>query len=199
MTPKSFVFIGRAGAGKGTQAKLLETKLKSLHDRKVLHVETGAEFREFLKTDGYTAGLAKNVIESGGLMPEFMPVYMWGRLLTEEFTGQEHLIFDGTPRKLLEAQLLSSIFPFYSLENPLVIYLDIEHEESSKRLTLRAKEGRHDDNTEAIERRRIAFEQDVKPVVEWYRTNPQIRFLDIDGHGTIEDVHDRIVKEASLG
>ncbi len=198
MKPHPFIFIGRAGAGKGTQAKLLEVQLKNLHDRAVLHVETGAEFRNFLKTEGYTAGLAKTIIESGGLMPEFMPVYMWGKLLTEKYTGEEYLIFDGTPRKLLEAELLGSIFPFYGLQNPFVIYLDIEHEESSKRLTIRAKEGRRDDTAEAIERRRIAFEADVKPVVEWYRTNPNVTFLDIDGHGTIEEVHARIVKNLGL-
>jgi len=196
--PHSFIFIGRAGAGKGTQAKLLEIKLKSFHDRPVLHVETGAEFRKFIGSDNYTAKLSKTIIEQGGLMPEFMPVYMWGRLLTEKYTGQEHLIFDGTPRKLLEAELLGSIFPFYNLTNPAVVYLDIEHEESSKRLTIRAKEGRRDDNAEAIERRRLAFEQDVFPVVEWYRTNPNVQFLDIDGHGTMEEVHARIVKSLGL-
>lgn len=198
MKPQSFIFIGRAGAGKGTQAKQLEIKLKSLHDRNVLHIETGAEFRKFLKTEGYTAQLAKEIIESGGLMPEFMPVYMWGKFLTEKYTGEEHLIFDGTPRKLLEAELLGSVFPFYHLDKPSVIYLDIEHEESHKRLSLRASQGRADDTPEAIEHRRVAFEKDVLPVVEWYRKNQNIKFLDIDGHGTIEEVHARIVQNLGL-
>jgi adenylate kinase len=198
MTPQSFILIGRAGAGKGTQAKQLEATLKGIHDRTILHIETGALLRIFNQGEGYAAKQAKIVMEQGFLMPEFMPVYMWAKFLVEQYTGQEHLIFDGTPRKLLEAELLGSTFPFYNLGKPFVIYLDIEHEESYKRLSLRAKEGRKDDTPEAVERRQVAFEQEVKPVVEWYRTNPSVTFLDIDGHGTIEEVHERIVKGAGL-
>ena len=198
MKPQSFIFIGRAGAGKGTQAKLLEAKLKSIHDRTVLHIETGVLLRVFNQGEGYAARQAKITMEQGLLMPEFMPVYMWAKFLVEQFSGAEHLIFDGTPRKLLEAELLNSTFPFYNLDKPFVVYLDIEHEESAKRLLLRAKEGRKDDTPEAIERRQIAFEQEVLPVVEWYRTNPSATFLDIDGHGSIEEVHARIVKAVGL-
>jgi adenylate kinase family enzyme len=189
MKPQSYIFIGRAGAGKGTQAKLLSDVLKKIHDRPILYVETGIEFRKFISTDNHTARLGKDIIETGGLMPEFMPVFIWGKILTEQYKGDQHLIFDGTPRKLLEAQLLDSVFPFYSLGKPHVIYLDIEHEESHTRLMIRSKEGRKDDNAEAIEHRRIAFEQDVLPTVEWYRTNPHVTFLDTDGHGTVLSKH----------
>ena len=198
MKPHAFIFIGRAGAGKGTQAKLLSETLKKIHDRPLLYMETGVEFRKFINSDNHTARLSKSVVETGGLMPEFMPVYIWGKILTEQYQGDQHLIFDGTPRKLLEAQLLDSVFPFYGFEKPSVIYLDIEHEESHKRLMIRSKEGRKDDNAAAIERRRIAFEQDVLPTIEWYRSNPRVTFLDTDGHGTIEEVHARIVKALGL-
>ncbi len=199
MTPQSFIFIGRSGAGKGTQSRLMETKLKSLQDRNVLHIETGALLRVFNQGDSYSAKQAKVIMEQGQLMPEFIPIYVWARLLVENCSGAEHLIFDGCPRKLHEAELLSSIFPFYNLGKPFVMYLDIEHDESHKRLSLRAKEGRRDDMAEeAIDSRRIAFEQDVRPTIEWYRTNPNVTFLDIDGQGTIEEVHARIVKAAGL-
>jgi adenylate kinase family enzyme len=200
MHTQPFIFIGRAGAGKGTQAKLLIEFLgKKDPAHPVLYVETGAEFRKYIQGESYTAKLGKGIIESGGLMPEFMPVYMWGKLIAENYSGKEHLVFDGTPRKLLEAKLLDSLFPFYSLGKPLVIYLDIDHSHSSERLSLRAKSsGRRDDGAEVIEHRRTAFERDVVPTIEWYRTNPNVSFLDINGRGTIEDIHKDIVKRTGL-
>lgn len=200
-TQRVFIFIGRAGAGKGTQAKLLMQRLQTIDSaRSVLYVETGAEFRKFIANDpSHTAKLGRDIIETGGLMPEFMPVYMWGKLLVDQCTGNENVIFDGTPRKLLEAKLLDSVFPFYGWQKPFVIYLDIEHDESARRLSLRAQHGRKDDSPDAIERRRIAFEQDVKPTVDWYRSNPNIEFLDIPGTGAIEDIHADIVKRTGLG
>lgn len=200
MKAQAFLFIGRAGAGKGTQAALLGDALsKKDPSRKILHVETGAEFRKFIQGDSYTARLGKNVVEKGWLMPEFIPVYLWTKVLVEKYTGEEHIIFDGTPRKLLEAKTLESVFPFYGQGKPWMIYLDIHHDESSKRLSLRSsKQGRKDDDQDAIERRKIAFERDVLPTVEFYRKDPSVTFLDIDGVGSIEEVHARIMERLHL-
>jgi adenylate kinase family enzyme len=199
MNPQSYVFIGRAGAGKGTQAKLLmELLAKKDPNHPIIYIETGAEFRKYMVGPSYTSKVTKNIVESGRLMPEFMCVYLWGKVMTEHYTGNEHLVFDGTPRKLREAQIFDSVFPFYELPKPYIIYLDIDHEESSKRLSLRAKEGRKDDSAEAIERRRIAFHNDVKPTIDWYAANPDIIFLDIDGERSIAEIHDDIVKKVGL-
>src|SRR6266511_3813771 len=104
MTPQSFIFMGRYGAGKGTQADLLIKKLKEKQsEHPVLYMETGKEFRKFNEGPSYTAKIGKQIVDSGRLMPEYMCVYLWGRLIVENFTGKEHLVFDGTPRKLLEA------------------------------------------------------------------------------------------------
>jgi adenylate kinase len=200
MPPQSFIFIGRYGAGKGTQAKSLIEELKKRDpERGTIYVETGAEFRKFMASDGFTAKHTHDIVTRGNLMPEFMCVYLWGKLLVEEYTGVENLIFDGTPRKLLEAKALEALFPFYGLEKPWVIYLDVEHGESHKRISLRASaQGRVDDGNEAIEKRRAAYEADVVPTIEWYRANPNVKFLDIDGHGSIEAVHEEIVKRTGL-
>ena len=201
MTPHTFIFIGRYGSGKGTQAKLLiEALKKSDPDRKVLYIETGAGFRKFVEKKGnYTADLTKKVVDSGGLMPEFMPVYIWSNLLVENYTCNEHLVFDGTPRKLLEAKILDPVFSFYGMEKPWVVFLSVDHKESSKRLSLRgAQLGRVDDSKEAIEKRKKAFEEDVDPVIEWYRTNPNIHFLEIDGDRSVGEIYADIVKKVGL-
>jgi adenylate kinase family enzyme len=199
MSPQSYIFIGRAGSGKGTQAKLLMDLLKIKDtEHPIIYMETGAEFRKYAQGTSYTAKLTKNIIDNGGLMPEFMCVYLWGRILAEHYSGNEHVVFDGTPRKLLEANLLESVFPFYNLPKPYVIYLDIDHPESTKRLSLRASAGRKDDSAEGIEKRRTAFENDVMPTIEWYRTNPNVTFLDVNGIGPIDKIHDDVVKRLGL-
>ena len=200
MTPQSFIFIGRYGAGKGTQAKLLMEVLKRIDpNHPPLYLETGAEFRKFMVGDSYTARYSKKQVEAGYLMPEFMCVYVWGKRLIEEYDGSQHLVFDGTPRKLLEAKVLESLAPFYGLEKPWIIYLDVEHEESISRLKLRNNtSGRADDSEAALIERKKAFEEDVVPTIAWYKTNPNVNFLDIDGERSIEEIHADIVKKLGL-
>lgn len=201
MTPQTFIFIGRYGSGKGTQARLLIKDLeKAEPKRKVLYVETGAGFRKFMEKKGnHTADLTKKVVESGGLLPEFMPIYIWSNMLVDSYTCNEHLVFDGTPRKLLEAQILDPVFSFYNMEKPKVLFLGVSHEVSTHRLALRsAQSSRADDSKEAIEKRKVAFEKDVDPVIEWYRTNPNVKFLEIDGDQSVEEIHADIVKRVGL-
>ncbi|MEN9524010.1 MAG: hypothetical protein RL536_79 [Candidatus Parcubacteria bacterium] len=193
---QSYIFIGRSGCGKGTQVDLLMKKLKQ-NDANIpiLYIQSGYELREFVKGTSYTAGIAREILKVGGLMPEFMPIYLWGKLFTEKFTGKETLVFDGTPRKLMESQILDSLFPFYGLGKPWVIYLDVDHEESTKRLKLR---GRSDDGEHEIEKRLAWYETDVAPSIEFYRKNPNANFLDVDGERTIQEIHEDIVKRVGL-
>lgn len=200
MKPQSFAFMGRYGSGKGTQSKLLMDYLKKKDSNcKVLYIETGQEFRNFIKGTSYSAGLTKKTIEAGKLMPEFMPVYLWAKLLTENYNGTEQLVFDGTPRKLMEAEIFDSIFPYYGLDKPWIIYLDVGHEEAIKRLSIRARSGnRLDDGEEQIKARKIAYENDITPTIEYYRKSPNVNFLDIEGHRSVEEIHADIVKKLGL-
>ena len=192
--------MGRYGSGKGTQSALLIDVLKKKDPAHAsLYVQTGQEFRQYTKETSYTAVLTKKTIEAGSLMPEFMCVYLWGRLIAEKYTGNEYLVFDGTPRKLMEAQMLEPLFSYYGLDKPYVIYLDVDHEEASNRLAIRGRSsGRPDDGKEQIEVRRKAYEADIVPSIEYYRNNPNINFLDIDGQRSIEEIHADIVKKLGL-
>jgi adenylate kinase len=200
MKSQAIIFIGRYASGKGTQAELL---MKSLREKDPanapLYMYTGNEFRKYIQTGTHSANLTKQVVETGGLMPEFLPIYMWVKILIENFRGTEHLIFDGSPRRLLEAKVLESIFPFYGLGKPWVVYLDVEHEEAHKRLKIRAQtSGRKDDGEEEIQNRKKVYEADVVPVIEYYRNHPDVNFLDIKGERSIEEVHADIVKKLGL-
>ncbi len=156
-------------------------------DIPIIHVETGSELRKFSNGTSYTAQLTKETINNGGLMPEFMMVYVWGKIFAEQFTGKESLIFDGTPRKMAELQVLSTVFDFYKLDKPWVIYLDVHHEELFKRLTLR---GRNDDTHEGITNRLTWYQSEVLPCVEALKADSRYNF--------VEEVHADIVKRVGL-
>jgi adenylate kinase family enzyme len=200
MNSQAFIFIGRYASGKGTQADLLMKVIKEKDPANPpLYMYTGNEFRKYIQGTTHSSALTRNIVESGGLMPEFLPIYMWVKLLIENFKGTEHLVFDGSPRRLLEAQVMESVFPFYGMGKPWVIYLDVEHEEAHKRLQIRAKtSGRKDDGEAEIQNRKKVYEADVVPVIEYYRNNPNVNFLDIPGERSIEEVHADIVKRLGL-
>jgi adenylate kinase len=196
MKQQAFILIGRSGSGKGTQAPLLIESLKQADpQRGVLHIETGAEMRKFIQGQTATRRMAKGITESGGLQPEFIAIYQWTNVLVNHYNGTDHLVFDGSPRKLHEAGALDSIFNFYGIEKPWIIYLNVDVDEIHARLL---KRGRNDDTREAIERRLAWFETDVAPTIQFYRTSPDYRFLDINGVGPVETIHSNIVQRIGL-
>ncbi len=194
---KVFIFIGRSGCGKGTQADLLMEHLCQIEDKscKTLHIETGALLREFVKGDSFTQILSKQTMDEGLLMPEAVMVYLWENYLIYNFSGKENVIFDGCPRKFHEAQLLDSALTFYKVEKPTVIYMNVSRTWSEKRLQGRA---RKDDTKEAIERRLAWFETEVMKTIEYYKTNPYYNFIDVNGEQPIEDVHNEILAKLEL-
>jgi adenylate kinase family enzyme len=196
MNLQSFVFIGRSGCGKGTQIEMLMKLLKEKDpDREILYIYTGQEFRNFIQGSSATQKISKSIYDSGGLMPEFLTVHMWVKPLVEKYKGNQHIIFDGTPRKFHEAGVLHSMFGFYKLEKPWVINIGISAEEAVKRLL---KRERQDDNEADIRKRLGWYETDVSPTIEFYRDNPNYNFLYVDGERSPEEVHLDIAKKMGL-
>ncbi len=194
--PQVFIFIGRSGCGKGTQVQLLMKYLKEkTSDIEILYVQTGQEFRDFIVKPTVTALKSKEIYDAGGLQPEFLTVNMWVRPLIDQYKGNQHLIFDGTPRKFHEAGVLNSCFDFYGFEKPWVINIEISEEESAKRLMARK---RLDDNEFEIRKRLAWYETDVVPTLGYYDGNPAYNFLKIFGDRSVEDVHADIVKKLGL-
>ncbi|MFA6536606.1 MAG: nucleoside monophosphate kinase [Candidatus Paceibacterota bacterium] len=192
----SFIFIGRSGCGKGTQVELLGEYLKKQNpETEVFHLESGAEFREFIKGDTTTQKISKQIYDDGGLQPEFLSVYMWAKILSTKFKNTEHLLIDGTPRRLHEAGALHSIFGFYKRVKPYVIYINVSRKWAEDRLLARK---RIDDNADDIKARLDWFESEVMPVVKYYQSHQDYNFLDINGEQTIADVQAEIVNRLDL-
>ncbi len=191
-----FIILGRSGAGKGTQSKLLKESLEKIESsKKVLYVQSGEEIRTFIHGKGFTEKLAEDIYNTGALQPEFLAVHLWSKVLIEKYNGIDHIIFDGAPRKRHETGVLESAISFYKLEKPFVINLTISNQESIKRLLSRQ---RMDDNEEEIRKRLAWYETDVLPTLEYYRTSENYRYLEINGERTIEEIHKDILMKTGL-
>ncbi len=198
MSPQTFIFIGRSGSGKGTQVKLLDEyiKNKDTEKRAVVHIETGARFREFIKQDTYSSKLAQEVMKRGERQPDFLAVWMWSHVFVENLNNSlDHWIIDGTPRSLAEAQVLDTTFSFYKREKPIVIYINVSRAWSENHLMSR---GRTDDTREDIDKRLTWYEKDVIPAVEFYKSDSSIYLLEINGEQSIENVHKDIVEKLNF-
>lgn len=193
MDQRTFIFIGRSGCGKGTQARLLSEYLEKQNPaHKTLYISSGSELREFIKGETLTQRLAKEIYDKGGLQPEFLIVNLWAGALVKGYTGTENIIMDGMPRKYHEAGVLDSIFDYYKIPRPLVVHLEISNEESTKRLLARK---RFDDIAEEIANRLSWYDTDVVPTIEYYRKNKAYRLIDINGERPIEEIHKDIISQ----
>ncbi|MSU44937.1 hypothetical protein EXS45_02045 [Candidatus Nomurabacteria bacterium] len=190
MNSQAFVFFGRSGCGKGTQAKLLVNFLKS-KSREVIYVETGSTFRELAKQDNLVGKNINDILKNGILIPVFLPIWIWTKIIVENFSGKEDMILDGVCRRREESIALDSAFDFYKIEKPNIILMKVSKEWSYNRMMERK---RADDTPEKIQNRLNWYEQDVVPSIEYFHDKKNYNFIEINGEQTIENVHKDIIK-----
>lgn len=195
------IFFGPSGAGKGTQAALLKAYIEK-HDslRKVLYFGTGSRMREFIGKDGtLTSKLVNDIINTGKLLPSFIPIWLWSDFLIKNYTGVEHLIFDGT-RRYLEVTALDTALAFYERKDVRVLVLNVSRDWSLARLKERGKtDKRIDDLKEKdIDNRLSWYQTEVVPAIDFFRKRPGYRVHDIQGEQTIEEVHHDVTKALGI-
>lgn len=190
------IFIGRSGCGKGTQIEKLTQFIENEDWNRVFHLEAGERFRNFIKDNTYSSDLAKKISENGGLQPEFLSVWAWGGELAKKFKKDQHLFIDGTPRRLIEAKILESVFDFYDREKVNIIYLNVSRDWATKRMKERGREDDLEDHD--ITKRLDWFDEEVSPVIDYYRSHKNHNFIEINGEQTIEKVHEDIVSALEL-
>ena len=190
MNSPTYIFIGRSGCGKGTQALLLK-KYLGTKGQEVFYLESGAKFRDFVSQSGYTAHLSNTIMKKGELQPAFLAIHIWSHLMIEQMDEKKHLMIDGTPRKLAEAKILDEAFKFYGRKDMKIIYVNVSDAWSIARLEGR---GRADDKSLAEVKKRLAwFNTDVIPALDFYKNNSDYDYLDINGEQTIEQVQAEIL------
>lgn len=190
----AYIFYGRSGSGKGTQAKLLIDQLRA-SGRDVLFIETGKLIRDFAAKQTYLAGRVGVTISQGELLPPFIPVYLWSSALVESLAGEEDAVFDGVARRAEEIPLLASALIYCGFETAHVIHLDVSEEWATERLLSRA---RGDDDRNSIAHRMAWYETDVAPAIAATRGRDPFRYVRINGEQTISQVHQEIVEKLGL-
>ena len=190
MDLETIIFFGRSGSGKGTQAKFVIDRLEDDKEHRTFYIETGARFREFAREANPTATLVNNVLSSGGLMPEFLPIWIWSDLLIKNVSGNEHLVLDGLSRRLEEASVLDSALQFYNREKPKVVHINVSADWATERLLSR---NRPNDNALDIKSRMDWYETNVIPAVNYFKDRPDYYdYIDVNGERAMEAVRDDI-------
>lgn len=196
MDPKTVIFIGPQGSGKGTQIEKLSSAIQSRDGRAVVDIQTGRRFRGLAVTgEGYTEKHVQETLDTGVLQPLFLSVMLWGDAMRSHVDPECHLLIDGFPRTKHEAQVLESALRFYKRDVVDVINLDTPEEIVRQRMQERARE---DDTPESIEARLEWYRTETLPVVAYYRNREQATVHDIDGTNTIDAVHTAITEALKL-
>ncbi len=195
MEKNFFIIIGRSGSGKGTQATFLVNYLQRQGLNDVKHVTTGGGFRDFQSTTSYSAKRSLEVTGEGGLGPEFLAIWNWSNIFISEVGENTTIILDGAPRRLIEVEGLRSAITFYGYKKVSVIYLDVSEMWALDRLALRDRAD--DEEVSDRERKMKWFFDDVLPCIAYYKSNPLVTFIHINGEQSIEKVSEDLEKKLS--
>jgi adenylate kinase len=199
---KIIVLMGAPGAGKGTQARLLQER------RGLPQISTGDIFRALSKSDSPLAGEVRGVLASGRLVTDELVVR-----LVEERTSRDDCrggyILDGFPRTTAQAEMLERLAAAQGHEIAAVL-VDVPLDILEKRLTGRRTcpvcgeiynvyfkppksdevcdlhpearlTHRADDNAETIQTRLATYERDTRPLLDYYERTGRLRRVDATG------------------
>jgi adenylate kinase len=175
------IFFGPPGAGKGTQAKIMENRygLKQLSTGDMLRAE---------RDSGSELGQRMNeIMNSGQLVPDSVVIEMISKWIDSDECAMG-AIFDGFPRTVAQAEALNEMLEARGKKIDIVLELQVSDDELVKRIEKRAEiEGRSDDNMEALKNRLAAYRDYAAAVLPYYKASP-IPFQALDGQKSVEEV-----------
>ena len=212
----NIILIGPPGAGKGTQARILE------EERGMIQLSTGDMLRE-ARTSGTEMGKkVADIMDAGGLVTDEIVV----GLIEEKLQSADGngFIFDGFPRTLAQAAALDDLLRANEKELGAVVEMQVDDDALVARITARSTcancgevynditrpipdDGkcsncgaseftrRADDNEESLRTRLMAYYKKTSPLIGYYYHAGLLR--PVNGLGEIDEVKGEIA--ASLG
>lgn len=197
MKALTVIFIGPQGSGKGTQIEGLDKVVAELDPvRRIVDIQTGRRFRALAaRSENYAEKRVARTLDTGELQPDFLTYILWGEAMLDQLDSKSHLFIDGFPRTVKQADVLEDAFTFFERKEIHVINLETPEEVVRARMQSRA---RADDTAESIEERLRWYREDTLPVLDYYRSHPDITVHDIDGMDTIDGVHQQILKALNI-
>lgn len=176
----NIVFFGPPAAGKGTQAKIIETKygFKQLSTGDMLRAQVA---------EGTELGLrAKEIMDAGKLVSDDIVIGMIEDSMSRN-PDAKGFIFDGFPRTNAQAQELDLMLAKHDQKIDLVLELEVDHDALITRVEKRSKEeGRSDDNIDALKVRLDQYRNYSAIVLPYYQIQGPVH--KIDGMADIENV-----------
>ena len=176
----NIVFFGPPAAGKGTQAKIIETKygLKQLSTGDMLRAQV-AEGTDLGKR-------AKEIMDAGQLVSDDIVIGMIEDNMNRN-QDAKGFIFDGFPRTNAQAQELDLMLASRDEKINLVLELEVDHNALIDRIEKRAaEEGRSDDTIEAFKARILQYRNYADLILPYYQIQGEVH--KIDGMTDIDDV-----------
>ncbi len=189
MKPLTLLFIGRSGAGKGTQAELLKNYFTA-QNQEVKSITGGDVFRAFFKEDGYIQKIAKDLsMNQGKFQPDFLTDALCISYAARLADEHSHLLFDAYPRTPGQLVTFKQFLEYIKRENAIIVNVEVSPEEVTRRMLSR---GRGDDSESAIKSRLGEYDRTVIPMLEEINKDPFFIHLEIDGSRSINEIHEDI-------
>lgn len=176
------VIFGAPGSGKGTQsAKMIERY--GLH-----HISTGEVLRDQIARGTKLGKVADHYISNGKLIPDELMIDVLADLLDNTPNALDKgVIFDGFPRTIHQAHVLSDMLAQRGTAVHAVIGLEVPEDRLVERMMNRGKEtGRADDNLDTIKKRLEVYHRQTSPLKEYYINEG--KYHKIDGDGTVDRI-----------
>lgn len=201
------VLLGPPGAGKGTQAEAISSKLH------LPHISSGDIFRENLKKQTELGIMAAGFMNKGELVPDDVTIAMIRERLSQP-DCREGALLDGFPRTPAQAEALASMLSSINGQVKSVPYICVPEDVLIDRLTGRwtCQEAGHifhekynppsqpgicdfdgsklyqreDDKSETVKRRIRVYLEQTMPLIEYYHQRGVL--VEVDGKKPIEQV-----------
>jgi adenylate kinase len=196
---KIIVLMGAPGAGKGTQARLLQERLQ------LPQISTGDIFRALKTAQTPLAQQVRDIMERGRLVPDEVTISVV-RERTAQDDCKNGYILDGFPRTPAQAESLDKLAAEQG-NSIVAVLIDVPRDMLEKRMTGRRNcpvcgeiynmyfkpprndnvcdfhpeaelVHRADDNPETVKARLETFEEQTRPLIEYYKSANLLRIVD---------------------
>ena len=180
----NIILFGPPGAGKGTQAKYLVTKLNGIQ------ISTGEMLRQEIQKNSQIGKEIINDMNEG----KFISDEIVNKIIKEvvfDSKNKGKLIFDGYPRSLSQAKNLDLLLENSNQKIDFIFFLNVKKDIIIKRIEKRKElEKRSDDNFATIIKRYDTYMSTTKPVLDFY--SKKNNFHEIDGSENITEITRKI-------
>ncbi|KRT78843.1 hypothetical protein AMK59_7303 [Oryctes borbonicus] len=172
MVPKVIFVLGGPGAGKGTQCQNI------VKEYGFVHLSAGDLLREERRNPNSEYGeLIENYIREGLIVPVDITCSLLERAMHQ--SSKDSFLIDGFPRnqdnfdgwKRRMSEKVDLLF---------VLFFDCPLEICTERCLRRGAEGsgRADDNVESLKKRFNTYQQETKPVIDYYSSLNLVKRID---------------------